>query len=233
MIIPLIVFGMIRCSALPVLLISLCLNGCDQTSDAYLPLGDDRTREYAVQLIINQTTRQQKIIVSDNPSIHIKDQLFFPKTSANGIIHYFYQDKQGIFSTRDPEKNGVFLMPTTPEPGYRWQSPTEIYLLNNRHETFAGDETFISVEESIILNHSIINLDDVVQVPAGKFNRCLKIESSGSVAVEARTSGIEQIIIHQTEWYAHGTGLIKRIREESTVPDKIYSKLVQELAVVR
>ena len=57
----------------------------------------------------------------------------------------------------------------------------------------------------------------------------MRIDSEASVTVIERTRGIDQILIKQSEWYAKGVGLIKRSRNEISVPDKYDAKQVIEL----
>ncbi|MCG8325802.1 MAG: hypothetical protein MI673_09810 [Thiotrichales bacterium] len=210
----------------------LCLviiAACDRTSGEFLPLGQGRTLEYSVKLTINETSTDQRIILSESAGIHYKGQDFYPRYSADASTHYYYQTEQGTFSTRDPDRQGGLLLPHAPAPGQRWQTVTDIHILNSRHETFAGGETFVSVGDTIVLEHEALQQDDRMATGAGKFCPCLKVHARGIVNVEARTSGVEQIVISQTEWYAPGIGLVKRIREESTIPEKIRGSLTQEL----
>lgn len=232
MIMSLIVSGTRNSRLLAVLLASTLSFGCDTHPGGYIVLGEARVLEYDVRLEVNEEVSQQKIIFSDRRSTVVNGRRYYPGISASGKTYYRYLTDAGVYSTRDPDEEGVLLMPAAPEPGQQWQSPTRIHILDNRHETFAGGDTFISVDKSLVIDHIVQRLDAVVSVPAGRYDHCLEIHSTATVPVEARTSGIESIVIEQTEWYAPGTGLVKRIRTESTVPSKIRGSLVQELAAI-
>lgn len=221
-----------NCRCVFVLAAGLLAAACSSDHNHYILPGQERLREYDVRLAINGKYIPQKIILSERGAVRSYGRVIYPGVSADGTTYYLYQTDRGVYTTRDPQQDGVLLLPAVPEPGRRWQSPTRIHILDNRHETFAGGDTFISVHDSIVFEHVIRRLDAVVSVPAGRFASCLEIQSTARVPVEARTSGIEAIVIEQSEWYAPGTGLIKRIRIESTVPSRIEGTLVQELTAV-
>jgi hypothetical protein len=62
---------------------------------------------------------------------------------------------------------------------------------------------------------SIAATDESVVVPAGKFDRCLRIDGSGrrNVRTDRGNASAEVSVSHQ-EWYAPGIGLIKAERWE-------------------
>ncbi len=220
-------------SEFAILCMALLVTACDNTEDRYIPLGAELRHEYRIELTINGESRQQKQIIASLGPRKIGGREVYPRRSAGGLSYYLLENAGGIYTTRDPGVDGSLLLPSPITLNRIWQSPTSVYILDNRHETFAGGESFISVGEPVIFNHTITSMDDEVRVPAGSYQDCLRIESRGSVAVEARTSGIEQILVRQTDWYARGIGLVKRVREETTVPARLHGTLVQELVSAR
>jgi hypothetical protein len=53
-------------------------------------------------------------------------------------------------------------------------------------------------------------------VPAGRFEKCLRLEGTGllHVLADARVGASEVPVTH-TEWYAPGVGLVKLVRSET------------------
>ena len=85
----------------------------------------------------------------------------------------------------------------------------------------------------ISLVYRIVGLHGLMQVPAGRFDNCVRVEAAGTMPVEERTRGIKQITIEQTEWYAPDVGLVKMTRKEYTTPDKIKAEMTQELIEIK
>jgi hypothetical protein len=65
------------------------------------------------------------------------------------------------------------------------------------------------------LLYEIAGLNETVETPAGKFEKCVKVEAFGRMTVYAdpRTGYKEVDVVHR-EWYAPGVGLVKLEREE-------------------
>jgi len=61
----------------------------------------------------------------------------------------------------------------------------------------------------------VIDLEATVDVPAGRFEGCLKIEGYASIRLFADARiGFVDVPITQTEWYAPGVGMVKLERDE-------------------
>ena len=111
------------------------------------------------------------------------------------------------------DESARIVMQLPPTVGQAWETETRPYILERIwpfRERFVQDES-----KKITLRMQVAALDDVVEVPAGKFERCLRIEGSGvlNVLADARIGASEVPVTH-TEWYAPGVGLVKLLREE-------------------
>lgn len=207
----------------------LYLSGCEQSIDSYFPLEGDIRWEYTIEEKLNDQLKIIKSIVVSLDSKTVNDIEFYPQRSANGETYYFSKSEKGIYLSPDTDKEGEILLGLPIQAGMHWQASTRIIILDSRHESFSGGESFISLNDQIIVDYKITNIDETVQVPAGNYTNCIRVDSSATVAVKERTRGIERILIHQTDWYAKGVGLVKRIRNESSVPDKYKGEQIQEL----
>lgn len=106
------------------------------------------------------------------------------------------------------------VMPRVPAVGMAWDVETRPYVLERIEpfrERFSQDDS-----KRIQLRMQVMALDEVVEVPAGRFERCLRLEGSGllNVLADARI-GASPVPVTHTEWYAPGVGLIKLQRTET------------------
>ncbi len=220
------------------------LVGCSQPDDGYFPLGSDLKWEYRfikqfgqdVDIglfipaeLLGSNVNGGKSVIVQQPGIDVEGVSYFPFRYANGEIVYYSINEAGIQRSSKPGENAKIVFKLPFQLDTQWRSDTSIELLNSRHESFSGGESFITQDEKIILNNKIVSFDETVAVPAGKFANTMRIDSVASVKVTERTQGIHKINIEQTEWYAKGVGLIKRIRKEVSVPEKYNAIQATEL----
>ncbi|MGQ0529750.1 MAG: hypothetical protein ACT4PG_08075, partial [Panacagrimonas sp.] len=114
-------------------------------------------------------------------------------------------------SVADLARNTHTARSTCPKPA--WEVETRPYILERAvpfRERFSQDHS-----KRIVLRMQVASLDDVVEVPAGTFTRCLQLEGSGllNVLADARI-GASPVPVTHTEWYAPGVGLVKLERTE-------------------
>ncbi len=207
----------------------LLLIACSKPDSEYFPLGEKIKWEYLIQ---NKSINDQglsKSIVAQLASIQVNDTNYFPYRYANGETLYYSKNKTGILFSSRLDQNGQVFMEYPMELNRNWTSDTRIELLNSRHESFSGDESFISQDEEILLDNQIVSFDETITVPAVSFINSMRIESTATATVKKRTRGIERVLIEQTQWYARGIGLVKRMRKEYSVPDKYKAEQVTEL----
>jgi len=88
------------------------------------------------------------------------------------------------------------------------------------------------VQQNIPLEFTVEAEDDTVTVGAGTFEHCLRVKATGSLFAGSTLQdfmGIRFIQVEQTDWYAPGVGLIRRVRNESTTPAEWNNTYTQEL----
>jgi hypothetical protein len=216
-----------------IFILVMLVSGCDQQTLDYFPLGNKLRWEYSIQQTVNGKNEELKAIFINLPKKRVNNIFIYPRKSASGEIYYFRKTPQAIFYTNNPDETGGIVMNYPLEQGIRWQADSSIHLLASRHESFSGDEAYISLDEAITLDYTVHNTSETVDVPAGRFTECVRIEASGKIAVNVRTFGIDTIVIEQIEWYAPGVGLVKRARKEFSLPEKLSGELNQELISIK
>ena len=160
------------------------LSGCTDTSSEYFPLGEKIIWEYRIQKQLNDEISEGKSIIAQLKSTEVNDIEYFPHRNANGETYYYHENEIGILLSANPEQEGEMILKYPLKPGSRWGRRSRIMVLDSRHESFSGGESFISVEEEIVLDTRIVNLNDIVEVPAGVFEKCMLLESTASVTVK-------------------------------------------------
>jgi hypothetical protein len=203
--------------------------GCTDTSSEYFPLGEKIIWEYRIQKQLNDELSVGKSIIAQLKSTEVNGIEYFPHKNANGETYYYHENGTGILLSANPEQEGEMILKYPLKPGSRWGKRSRIMVLDSRHESFSGGEAFISLNEDIVLDTRIVNLNDIIEVPAGVFKNCMLLESTASVTVKERTRGIKRIIFEQKEWYAPGVGMVKKMRKEYSVPEKYHGVQITEL----
>ncbi len=215
------------------IIIIFVLSGCSQDEQSYFPLANKYRWEYIIEEKLNNKITIGKSIVSNLGSQAKNGTVYYPHRYANGETLYYSQTQQGIERSANPGQAADIILGLPLQSGTSWVTATRIEVLDSRHESFSGGESFISQADEILLNSQIVKLDDTIEVTAGIFRNCLRIDSLATVTVKARTRGIDSILIEQSEWYAPGVGLIKRVRNERSVPDKYSGTQVVQLQSFR
>ncbi len=100
------------------------------------------------------------------------------------------------------------------------------------------DETWKTIQKSSIDDGVLINcmtfvesIDDLVTVPAGTFEQCVKIKSFGKTSRQKRIAFsivTEEYSLELTDWYAKGVGLVKTIANESLNKTQVETALQLE-----
>ena len=117
------------------------------------------------------------------------------------------------------EEVEVYAAPRTVLPypltvGRQWNSTTHTSVLEMTSHA-AGH--LYRIDAKVSLTYTVESTTDTVVVPAGRFSRCVRVKGIGVTTAQVRKqSGLAEIRIESTEWYAPGAGLIKVVRSETT-----------------
>lgn len=203
---------------------ALALSACGgQPQPRYFPLNPGYEWEYRVHEQ-NRVTDTVRSLHLHNRSLRERDGVSYARRLASDGNEYWLSVEDGRLRrhwTRtaidfEPraDKTPRMVMPVPPQQGQWWEIDTRPYILE-RIAPFR-ERFFLDDSKRINLRMEIAALDDVVEVPAGRYTEVMRVEGSGllHVLADARIGASEVPVTH-TEWYAPGVGLIKLERRET------------------
>jgi len=204
------------------LILSLMLSACEKAPDnPYFPLDAGYVWQYRMHEHNRLVDRTLPLSVENVGSRTRNGERYWVRRTSEGN-EYWLQAKHGIerAATRtwlqtEPEDEDPrqLVLPGSIVEGMEWDAKTRPYILERAEpfrERFTQDES-----KAISLRMRVAAVDDVVTVPAGRFEHCLRVEGQGRLYVLADARiGASEVIVTQTEWYAPGVGLVKLERSE-------------------
>ena len=205
------------------------LPACDQATNSYFPLEPGLTRAYLIKRTIANEPVLQKQIITGLAETNINGHAVHPQKYANGAIYYYTGTPEGIklVNPETSEEDIVLRFPLV--AGTRWQQRTHIHLLDIYLPSSSDDAPPARLDSEIVLASWIESNNETVSVPAGTYTQCIKVSAAGKARVNQRLLGIRTVHVTQSEWYAPGVGLIKRIRVEATEPAEFREEYTQVL----
>lgn len=206
------------------LLACVLVCGCSGApAPEYFPLNPGLRWEYAVHeqnKLVDQVTPLSLRNLA--PTVR-EGQRYARRLASDGNEYWLIQGDAAIqragvrtaidFEPRmDAVRRTVLQLP--PARGQWWSVETRPYILERAEpfrERFSLDES-----KRIELRMLVAATDDAVEVPAGRFEHCLRLEGTGllNVLADARI-GASAVPVTHTEWYAPGVGLVKLLRTET------------------
>jgi hypothetical protein len=177
-----------------------------------------RQRMFVANVGFDGRTLQQRRQVSWDHLYAIEHDCVSQQAYVNG--------REGGREARDAPAT---LLPLPPVVGASWQYRSRLRLIETR--TFAAEDRLGSRYLPVDLSARVAATDATVEVPAGRFHDCVKVEATGLTLVPADRGTLEvEVRVTQTEWYAPGVGLIKTTRAETAdSPFLRNGEYVQEL----
>lgn len=155
----------------------------------------------------------------------------YPKRYANGGKRFFIKSATGVWHDGGGENGRAQLIAYPPEPGTEWSAPSRLYLFDLPKKLDEGRKL---ISRDLTLDYAIASRAETVDVPAGRFFDCLRIDAVGFLDLPRRLMlGIKIIKVKQTEWYAPGVGLIKKTRQEYALPNLYPGEYTQVLTAFR
>ena len=210
---------------------------CSGPDNSVFPLQEGIWWQYSIKRFIRGEPHVQKIVESALPAVKIKGEKLIPKKRPDGRVEYFQRNSEGVFKI-DPETGTREVIIREPaELGVNWSVDSKILYLK---VTGAFESTYNRKikNETIPIDYEITAIDETVEVAAGKFRNCIRVEGKGSIYGGGGSlkefMAIDTINIEITEWYAPGVGLVKRQRKEYTHPlefENIYSIELEQIKV--
>ncbi len=218
------------------MLLCLCLltSGCAEPDTSYFPLAEGYSWRYHMKLTTMAGTERQKYYVSslaprtiDNVTTYIHrsltgTQILFRHTGT-GInrIAYLIPDGPLLKSVEDE----LLLLPTDLQVGTEWDSVVQTQTLKKY------TPQAIQMKAKIPVKSRIESIGDVVKVPAGKFQDCIRIHTNGFAFHRgSHHIGRTLVEVDEIKWYAPGVGLVKSVLVETTTSDALSrGELIMEL----
>ena len=206
------------------LLLICALAACGApSSPEYFPLESGLRWEYRVHEKNRLVDKVERLSLRNRAVVEREGQNYVRRLASDGNEYWLTINDGSLqraglrtaidFAPRmDTHPRTVLQLP--PAAGQAWEVETRPYILERAEpfrERFSQDDS-----KRIVLRMQVAAFDDVVEVPAGKFERCLRLEGTGllNVLADARI-GASPVPVTHTEWYAPGVGLVKLIRTES------------------
>ncbi len=209
-----------------VLLLSVslfALSSCNDSDIEYFPLNQGKTWQYRIvthdmdvekkykQLVVNEGQQQ---VDGENVFIRkINDEIqYLYKPEKEGIRRVGIRRKMDINTTL--EKEDFYILKYPLEKGTSWQQETVTGVLE---VVIAPFRRHYALHTSVPVKYTIESADEAVKVPAGRFEKCIKVTGLGTTRVEAeKTIGIVDVTVESSDWYCPDIGLVKSQREERT-----------------
>ncbi len=226
---------------LSVLLIALaaCGTGGDEMDD-YFPTESGKRWTYRLTRTTMDGTRVQPYYVEHRGPVLLagRADLVLEQRTFDGNRYFFARDpargwlRIGAQIATDEAPRWAaepwLVLPASLDVGRSWQQMTPVRVLE---KTGPPQETLFRVQVSLPVEYRIAARDDRVEVPAGSFHGCLRIEGRGSISTHlGNYLGLGSVTVESTAWFAPGVGLIKqRLVERTNRPALDHGEMHLEL----
>ncbi|MFL2555878.1 MAG: hypothetical protein ACJ0Q4_03370 [Gammaproteobacteria bacterium] len=211
-----------------VVLTSLFCISCTKNDNSYFPLQNGLKWHYSVSLTTRDGLEKQKYILHNKGSSSINGKLVYIRKSLDGTNLHYSITNEGIYYLGSSSNmlinpkfssNQSLIIPNPIALNKKWEQVTTTKLLK---KTGPPQRTEFKIIAEVPLEIEIVSLDETVSVPAGKYDKCIKIVMTGSSYKDAGNYvGLTLVSVEQTNWYAPGIGLIKTERIEKTKSDAL------------
>lgn len=202
-------FGMAACSS-------------PAASDDLFPLAPGAQWRY-LQLIATEDERVERrtLTLRTLAPERYEGAMAWRRRSDDGVDYWLRSDASGIYriaSKSDLQADPVhdahprYVLKRPIAVGTEWQASTVPYLLRRRQ----GFPPEVRHEHADIpMRYAIEAIDDALEVPAGRFEHCVRVRGQGTVRLYVDpVAGWRDVPLVTTEWYCPGIGLVKLLREE-------------------
>ena len=205
----------------------ILFSGCSERDTSYFPLKKGYEWRYQIQKTTMGGTEKQKRYINsieprviNNENTHIQRSLtgtllLYRKTDA-GVERVGYLIANGV--TEELIEDAHLIMPAKTETGIEWESLALSQTLKKKGVPV--DTAGFQILVKIPVKNRIESTDAVIKVPAGRFDNCIEIYTSGFAFHSGSSFNTRTLIeIKQTKWYAPGVGLIKSSLVETSTSD--------------
>ena len=220
--------GIVLCTIVPV------AQAADARGPGLFPTTPGRWWYYSTQVKALDEARSQRLFIAnvayDGRTLLQRrqgawDHLY--SIDDETVAHQAYLNRNG--NGKQAREAAAVLLPVRPTAGASWQFRTRLRLIESR--TFAAEDRLANRYLPVEMTARIAAASDAIQVPAGRFDDCVRVEATGKTLVPADRGNLEvEVNVMLTEWYAPGVGLVKTHRlETADSPFLRNGEYVQEL----
>ena len=210
---------------IPVSILLICiLAGCDRDKrDFYFPLAEGQYWRYVMSYKTMDGTFKGIYAAENLKQTRKNEELLYVRKLLDGSLNYFRITAEGIvLVAREKTVNlkteyteeGHYIFHFPLQVGTEWHDSTISKALI---KTGPPQKTEFHIVAEIPVMASIASMTDTVRVPAGTFEKCMRVNIVGDAFTNAGNYvGLTVVKINETNWYAPGVGLVKSVRHEST-----------------
>ena len=200
------------------------LAGCKEPPGSSLfPLEEGRRWTYRLSSEWENDTRERETVVLSNlgrDSV-LESGSAWHRRSDTGLDYWLRADATGIYRVAaksdvdaepKPDPTPRFVLKAPIAVGTSWQTTTTTYLMR-RNSEFPPE--IRHAHPSVPVVWTIEALDDRVEVPAGRFEQCVRVKGLALLRLFADpVNGFKDMPLTTLEWYCPGVGLVKVERRE-------------------
>ena len=221
-------------------LLAACTAGPQTDPDDYFPLDDGHVWTYRVTTTSDDDIpRVRTFTIHARGAQNMGGDPAHRRHTSDGTDYWLRSDKTGIYriATRNPlDLNALvddphrYVLQKPYQPGTSWQATTTAYVLQRRNEV---PKEIRRTHKPFPMTYTIAAMDEKLVVPAGTFERCMRVEGKAAVRVYVDAQfAWRDIPLTTQEWYCPGVGLAKVERTEPSpsrfmVGGKVAMELVE------
>ena len=180
----------------------------------YFPLDEGLAWSYKVTKTTPYKSDVSTLRVENLGARRVDGEIHHVRKTDTGNFYYLQQLDEGIVRTtkrtlieRRPRRVAYdrFVLKYPPTPGTRWSYQVKPYLLARPFR----EEVELRRAFDYQMDWRIVADGETVEVPAGRFERCLHVRGEARVEIARSLSVARDTVVFSTdEWYAPGVGLV-------------------------
>lgn len=203
-------------------LITLAACGAAPAPDALFPL--DAGGEWTYQVVTtrdNVPTQTESLTPRNLGRDDLDKQATWRRRSEGGADYWLRQDAAGIYRVASksdaqrapqPDANPRYVLRQPFAFDTQWRSYTAAYLLRHRQ---TGQPDIRQTQPPVQMDCAIDALEQTVQTPAGRFERCLRVNGTALKPLFVDpVVGAQDVPLTTLEWDCSGPGLVRLERRE-------------------
>ena len=191
--------------------------------DRLFPLGEGHAWTYRVTTVIDEDGTSQRSVheVRNRGRDSFDGEPAWRRRTLDGNDYWLRADETGIYRVAsksaldaapksDVDRRYVLRSPIA--VGTQWQASTLPYVLARTNEVPQALKHFV---KPITMVYRIDALDEKVEVPAGRFEACVRV--AGTAQIRLYVDALHQwreIPLNTLEWYCPEVGLVRLERKE-------------------